>query len=168
MHTQCLYWACAYKYHEYNTTQSVMALYHSGSDGSSGNDGSSGTNGSSGNDGSGGNAAWYIAVMTFESTQILWGLKAALLALLKPQSMAYMVCQKQTIRTRMVLSLVRMTPLLQAVTNHGIDGFHSILSLSNWRALHHHAACWLVNIHITWHFCPPVSMVKDVMESIYR
>jgi len=48
-----------------------MALYHSGSDGSSGNDGSSGTNGSSGNDGSGGNAAWYIAVMTFESTQIL-------------------------------------------------------------------------------------------------
>jgi len=24
------------------------------------------------------------------------------------------------------------------------------------RALHHHAACWLVNMHITWHFCPPV------------
>ena len=36
-----------------------------------------------------------------------------------------------------------------------------------WRALHHHAACWLVNIHITWSFCPPVSMVKNVMESIY-
>ena len=41
-----------------------------------------------------------------------------------------------------------------------IGGFHSIYSLGNWRALHHHAAYWLVNIHITWHFCPPVSMVK--------
>jgi len=28
----------------------------------------------------------------------------------------------------------------------------SIFSLGNWRALHHHAACQLVNIHITWHF----------------
>jgi len=36
------------------------------------------------------------------------------------------------------------------------DGFHSIFSLGNWRALHHHAPCWLVNIHITWPFCPPV------------
>jgi len=30
--------------------------------------------------------------------------------------------------------------------------------------------CWLVSIHITWHFCSPVSMVKDAMEwleSIY-
>ena len=48
-----------------------------------------------------------------------------------------------------------------------IDGFHSIFSLGNWRALHHHAPCWLVNIHITCHFYPPVSMVKDAMESIY-
>ena len=48
-----------------------------------------------------------------------------------------------------------------------IDGFHSIFSLGNWRALHHHAAYWLVNIHIRWHFCPPVSMVKDAMESVY-
>ena len=39
--------------------------------------------------------------------------------------------------------------------------------LGNWRALHHHAPRWLVNIHITWPFCPPVSMVKDAMESIY-
>jgi len=30
-----------------------------------------------------------------------------------------------------------------------IDGFHSIFSLGNWRALHHHAACWLASIHIT-------------------
>ena len=48
-----------------------------------------------------------------------------------------------------------------------IGGFHSIFSLGNWRALHHHAACLLVNIHITWPFCPPVSMVKDAMESVY-
>ena len=33
----------------------------------------------------------------------------------------------------------------------GIDGFHSIFLLGNWRALHHYAACWLANIHITWH-----------------
>jgi len=25
----------------------------------------------------------------------------------------------------------------------------------------------LVNIHITWHFFPPVSVVKDAMESVY-
>ena len=49
-----------------------------------------------------------------------------------------------------------------------IGGFHSIFSLDNWRALHHHVPCWLVNIHITWHFCPSVSMVKDAMESVYR
>jgi len=49
-----------------------------------------------------------------------------------------------------------------------IDGFHSIFLLGNWRPLHHHAACWLVNIHITQYFCPPVSMVKDVMESVYN
>jgi len=49
----------------------------------------------------------------------------------------------------------------------GIDGFHSLFSLGNWRALHHHSVCWLANIHITWHFCPPVSMVKDAMESVY-
>ena len=24
---------------------------------------------------------------------------------------------------------------------YSIDGFHSIFSLGNWRALHHHAAC---------------------------
>ena len=45
-----------------------------------------------------------------------------------------------------------------------IHGFHSIFSLGNWRALHHHAACCL---YVTGHFCPPVSMVKDAMESIY-
>ena len=55
---------------------------------------------------------------------------------------------------------------MQGMAVH-IDGFHSIFSLDNWRALQHHAACWLVNIHITWHFCPPVSMVKDAMESVY-
>ena len=48
-----------------------------------------------------------------------------------------------------------------------IDGFHSIFSLGNWRTLHHHAPYWLVNIHITWPFCPLVSMVKDAMESVY-
>ena len=50
---------------------------------------------------------------------------------------------------------------------HTIDGFHSIFSLGNWRTLHHHAPCWLVNIHITWPFCPLVSMVKDAMKSVY-
>ena len=50
---------------------------------------------------------------------------------------------------------------------HSIDGFHSIFSLGNWKGSHHHAACWLVNIHITWPFCPPVSVVKDAMEFIY-
>ena len=35
-----------------------------------------------------------------------------------------------------------------------VDGFHSIFSLGNWRALHHLAACRLVNIYITWHFLP--------------
>jgi len=52
------------------------------------------------------------------------------------------------------------------ITHNYIDGFHSIFSLVNWRALHHHAPCWLANIHITWYFCPPVSMVKDGMESV--
>ena len=51
-----------------------------------------------------------------------------------------------------------------------IDGFHSIIQAFHWatgpRALQHHAPCWLVNIHITWPFCPPVSMVKDAMESM--
>ena len=41
------------------------------------------------------------------------------------------------------------------------------LSLGNWRALHYHAASWLANVHTTWYFCPPVSMVKDDMESVY-
>jgi len=31
-----------------------------------------------------------------------------------------------------------------------IDEFHGIFSLCNWRALHHHAACCLVNIHTPW------------------
>ena len=44
-----------------------------------------------------------------------------------------------------------------------IDGFHGTFYHGNWRALHHHAACWLVNIHITWLFCPPVTMVKNAM-----
>jgi len=38
-----------------------------------------------------------------------------------------------------------------------VDEFHFSLSCME---LYHHAACWLVNIHITWPFCPPVSMVK--------
>jgi len=38
-----------------------------------------------------------------------------------------------------------------------IASFH----YGNWRALHHHAEC------ITWSFCPPVSMVKDAMETIH-
>jgi len=29
---------------------------------------------------------------------------------------------------------------------------HSIFNHGNWSALHHHAACWLVNMHITWPF----------------
>jgi len=33
-----------------------------------------------------------------------------------------------------------------------IDGFHGTFYHGNWRALHHHLACWLVNIHITWPF----------------
>ena len=56
---------------------------------------------------------------------------------------------------------------LKVLERDYIDGFHRIFSLGNWRAVHHHAFCWLVNIHITWHFCPPVSMVKDAMESVY-
>ena len=47
-----------------------------------------------------------------------------------------------------------------------IDVFHNIFSLGNWRALHHYAACSLVNIHTIWHFCPPVSMVKDAIEPV--
>jgi len=39
--------------------------------------------------------------------------------------------------------------------NPSLDGF----SLGNWRALHHHAVYWLVNIHITWHFCPPCRLL---------
>jgi len=49
-----------------------------------------------------------------------------------------------------------------------VDGFHSIFSLGNWTALHHHAPCRLVNIHITWPSCPPVSVVKDAIEFVYR
>ena len=36
--------------------------------------------------------------------------------------------------------------------NRSIDGFHGSFYHGNWRALHHHSACWLVNIHITWPF----------------
>ena len=35
----------------------------------------------------------------------------------------------------------------QWCVDRDIDGFHSIFSLGNWRAFHHHAACWFVNIH---------------------
>ena len=41
-----------------------------------------------------------------------------------------------------------------------IDGFHGTFYHGNWRALHHHAACWLVNIRIT---SPLVAI--DAMES---
>ena len=64
--------------------------------------------------------------------------------------------------------LCRIAPEIAPASSPPIDGFHSIFSLGNWRALHHHAACWLVNIHITWPSCPPVSMVKDAMESVYN
>ena len=37
--------------------------------------------------------------------------------------------------------------------------FHGTFYHGNWRALHHHAARLLVNIHITQPFCPPVSML---------
>jgi len=49
------------------------------------------------------------------------------------------------------------------------DGFHGTFyhGPGNWRALHHHTASLFVNIHITWPFCPPVSLVKNAMESIY-
>ena len=47
------------------------------------------------------------------------------------------------------------------------DGFHGTICHGNWRALHYHAACWLVDIYITWPFCPPASMVKNTMESIF-
>ena len=33
-----------------------------------------------------------------------------------------------------------------------VGGFHGTFNHGSWRALHHHAACWLFNIHITWHF----------------
>jgi len=45
-----------------------------------------------------------------------------------------------------------------------IGGFHSTRQLEGITS---HAPCWLVNIHITWPFYPPVSMVKDAMESVY-
>jgi len=44
-----------------------------------------------------------------------------------------------------------------------IDGFHGTFYHGNWRALHHHAACWLVDICITW---PLVAI--DAMESVYK
>jgi len=43
------------------------------------------------------------------------------------------------------------------------DGFHGSCYYGNWR----HYICWLVSIYITWSFCPPVSMVKNVLEYIY-
>ena len=57
--------------------------------------------------------------------------------------------------------------VLRGTVHPTIDRFHTIFSLGNWRSLHHHAPCWLVSIHITWPFFPPVSMVKDAMESVY-
>ena len=48
-----------------------------------------------------------------------------------------------------------------------IDGFHGAFYHGNWRALHHHAACWLVNIHVTWPFALQLPQWKDAMESVY-
>ena len=53
----------------------------------------------------------------------------------------------------------------------GIDVFHGIFSLGNWRALEVYItmlpADW--SISTSRHFCPPFSMVKDAdaMGSIY-
>ena len=49
-----------------------------------------------------------------------------------------------------------------------IDGYHGTFYHGNWRALHHHAACWLVNIHITWPFALQLPWWKDAMESVCR
>jgi len=43
--------------------------------------------------------------------------------------------------------------------------FMALFYHGNWRALNHHAACFMVNIHITWPFFPPVFLVKNAMES---
>jgi len=47
--------------------------------------------------------------------------------------------------------LTRALTLSTAYNNaeRSIDGFHVTFYHGNWRALHHHAACWLANIHIT-------------------
>ena len=47
--------------------------------------------------------------------------------------------------------------------DRGMDSIASFATGGHY----HHAACWLVNSHITWPFCPPVSMVKDATESVY-
>ena len=43
-----------------------------------------------------------------------------------------------------------------------IDRFHGIFYYGNWRALHHHTACWLVNIHIAWPFAFQLQLVAIV------
>jgi len=43
-------------------------------------------------------------------------------------------------------------PFLPYSEHLPIDGFHGTFYNGNWRTLHHNAACWLVNIHITWPF----------------
>jgi len=44
------------------------------------------------------------------------------------------------------------TFIFNDLSKEAIDGFHGTFYHGNWRELHHHAACWLVNIHITWPF----------------
>ena len=77
------------------------------------------------------------------------------------------LCRSWSYLTLCIPLLMSRSPAYHRGHLHRWDSIYSIFSLGNWRALHHHAACWLVNIHITWHFCPPVSMVKDAMESVY-
>ena len=43
-----------------------------------------------------------------------------------------------------------------------IDRFHGIFYYGNWRALHHHTACWLINIHIAWPFAFQLQLVAIV------
>ena len=77
------------------------------------------------------------------------------------------LCWSNTCAITKIQCSYRLFCRRRRIVSHGIDGFHSIFSLGNWRALHHHASCWLVNIHITWHFRLPVSMVNYGMESVY-
>ena len=55
----------------------------------------------------------------------------------------------------------QLTTLSKTLPPFIMDGSIASFHYDNWRALHHRAIC------ITWSFCPPVSMVKDAVESIH-